>query len=70
MIDLGVEGDDWRLEGVVRGEIDREAENAAMEGRRLWAEDHGLPSEKVIGIYGAGRTVCRRIPLNVCVFAL
>ncbi len=70
MIDLRVEGDDGRLERIIGGEVDREAEDAAVEGRRLGAEDHCLPSEEVIGINGTGRAVRRRVPLNVCIFAL
>lgn len=70
MEDLGLEGHDRRLEGIVTRKADAQVEDAALEGRVRGAEDHGLPVEEVVLIYRTGRTVCRRVLLDLSVFTL
>jgi len=70
MVDLGLEDDQGRLEGIVGGKADLETEDAAREGRLRGAEDHRLPG-KEIGIgCGACCTICGWIRLELCIFAL
>lgn len=69
MIDLRLEGDDRGLERVLRGEVDAQAEDAALKGRVGGAEDHGIPAEEVL----ADRTCCAVLDggrLDLGVFAL
>jgi hypothetical protein len=70
MIDLGLEGDDRRLERIVAGKVDAEVEDTALEGRRIRAEDHCLPGKEVTIGRRPRRTVGGRVALNVSKFAL
>jgi len=47
MKDFGAEGDNRRLERILGGEVDAEAEDTAVIGRVLGTEDHRLPLEEV-----------------------
>lgn len=47
MVDLCVEGDNRRLEGIVAGKADSQMKDAAGEGRVAGAEYHGVPGEEV-----------------------
>lgn len=70
MIDAGLEGDNRRLEGIFRWEVDTQAEDAAVEGTVFGSEDHGFPAEQVIGIDGAGGTIGGRVAEDFLIFAL
>ncbi len=70
MIDLRLEGDDGRLERIVAGKVDAEVEDAALEGRRIWTEDHRLPGEEVAIRHRSRSAVGGRVALNLSVFAL
>ena len=69
MIDLRLECDNGWFEGVIGGEINGEAEQAALEGRVGWTEDHCLPLEKIIVTYGTRRAVSRGVAQDICIFA-
>lgn len=70
MVDLRLEGDNGWLERVVGGEVNVEAEGAALEGGVIRAEDHRLPLEEIGAVGGAGGAVGGRIPLEVGEFTL
>ena len=48
MVDSCGEGKFGRLEGIVRGEVDVEKEDAALEGTVSGPQDCGLPVEWII----------------------
>ena len=47
----------WRLEGVIRGEVNVQEEHTAGEGRVIRSHDGCLPVEGVSFVLGASRAV-------------
>lgn len=70
MVDLRPERDDRRLEGIVAGKSDRHVKDSTAVRRIRRAEDHGLPVEEIRLAHRTGRTVRRRVLLNLLVFTL
>ncbi len=70
MVDFGAEGDNRRLERILRRETDVQVEESTLIGRIRRAEDHGLPGEEVCLAHGASRAARGGILLKFGVFTL
>ena len=57
----------WRLEGVIRGEVNVQEEHTAGEGRVIRSHDGCLPVEKVI-TNGSSGALCRWIATQILQF--
>ena len=65
MVNLSDELELWRLEGVIRGEVDVQEEHTAGEGGVIGAHDSRLPVELIGLILGAGGAVRRWVLAQV-----